>query len=291
MPPGSFGIKIIVVGAGYGGFACAIECDIISLGPDANCILLARWGLHDSLRSICGHHHRLTLHNYLGVQIRDLEFELPSFGAYPCEGHRAKVHRAGVQINLGEEVETYWEDAERGVSGVTTTAGEVYKAGLLVVSDGVRSPARKYVLGYTDTSRPPGYSVYRAWFDAVEQVVDKDPPTSFLCINGDVLYGWIGQDVRMLTLSRKNGKDKQTCRKAFRAPCGPRNTPVRDAQLTGESTRNKWHQAKPDEHGKHLDLPRPAWLFGFDAEARAYSVCGAATKKIEEKGYQLPTLS
>ncbi|KIJ64201.1 hypothetical protein HYDPIDRAFT_175598 [Hydnomerulius pinastri MD-312] len=418
-PPGSTGIKIVIVGAGYGGLACAIECtrkghEVIvlekvkelkiqgSLGPNASRIL-ARWGLHDRLWSICGHHHGLTLHNYLGEQIRYQEFELPSFGAYPYNGHRAEIHQVlyeyaeslGVQIKLGEEVETYWEDAERGVSGVTTTNGEVYEADLVVASDGVRSPARKYVLGYTDTPRPSGYAVYRAWFDAAEQGIDNDPLTSFFCVNGDVLYGWIGQDVHMLTASSKNGKsiswvithrddtplqdqwsfpgemadvlkivegwDPRCAAVLSKAPtctdwkliihdplptwiskvsrtmligdaahpflptsiqgasqaiedgvtlavalqlAGKQSVPlavrtwehiryqrVRDAQLMGESTRDKWHQAKPDDRGEHLDLPRPAWLFGFDAEAHAYSVYGDVAKKMEEEGYQLPVLS
>ncbi|KIJ59085.1 hypothetical protein HYDPIDRAFT_101380 [Hydnomerulius pinastri MD-312] len=379
-PPGSSGIKIIIVGAGYGGLACAIE-----------------------LWSICGHHPGLNLHNYLGEHIRFQASVQPLFGAYSYNGHRAEIHQVlynyaeslGVQINLGKEVVSCWEDEERGVSGVTTVDGELYEADLVVASDGVRSPARKYVLGYTDTPRPSGYAVYRAWFDAAEQGVDKDPLTRYFTTDGDVFYGWIGQDVHMLSSSSRDGKsiswvithrddtplldqwsfpgkmedvlkivegwDPRCAAILSKAPAcidwklivhdplptwiskvsrvvligdaahpflptsaqgasqaiedgvtlavvlqlaGKPSVPlairswehiryqrVREAQLMGESTRDKWHQAKPGDRGEHLDMPRPEWLFAFDAEAHAYSVYGDIAKKIEEEGYQLPTLS
>jgi len=59
----------------------------------------------------------------------------------------------------------------------------------------------------------------------------------------------------------------------------------------GESTRDKWHQAKPEDKGEQLDLPRPEWLFAFDAEAHAYEVFDEARKVIERDGYRLPNLA
>lgn len=56
----------------------------------------------------------------------------------------------------------------------------------------------------------------------------------------------------------------------------------------GESTRDKWHQARPDDRRESLDLPRPEWLFGFDAEKHVYDVYATTANDIEENGYQLP---
>ena len=76
------------------------------------------------LWSICGHHPGLNLHNYLGEHIRFQASVQPLFGAYSYNGHRAEIHQVlynyaeslGVQINLGKEVVSCWEDEERGVN-------------------------------------------------------------------------------------------------------------------------------------------------------------------------------
>ncbi|KAG2746956.1 FAD/NAD(P)-binding domain-containing protein [Suillus brevipes Sb2] len=66
---------------------------------------------------------------------------------------------------------------------------------------------------------------------------------------------------------------------------------VRDAQLLGESTRNKWHAAKVGDTGKSFELPMPEWLMGFDAEAHAYAVYDGIARSIVEEGYRQPTLT
>lgn len=60
----------------------------------------------------------------------------------------------------------------------------------------------------------------------------------------------------------------------------------------GESTRDNWHQAEAQGEAKaaHLDLPRPEWLFAFDAEWHAYDVYADVSRKIELEGYEFPTL-
>ena len=49
------------------------------------------------------------------------------------------------------------------------------------------------VKGYDDKPRSSGYAIFRAWFDAIEQGVDKDPLTDYMTKNGDAFYGWIGE--------------------------------------------------------------------------------------------------
>ncbi|KAF8074497.1 hypothetical protein FPV67DRAFT_1445561 [Lyophyllum atratum] len=65
---------------------------------------------------------------------------------------------------------------------------------------------------------------------------------------------------------------------------------VRLAQLMGESTRDKWHRNTTDSHGQDLDLPRPEWLFAFDAERHAYDAYEQVSRDIREGGYKRPTL-
>ncbi|KIJ59084.1 hypothetical protein HYDPIDRAFT_170978 [Hydnomerulius pinastri MD-312] len=65
---------------------------------------------------------------------------------------------------------------------------------------------------------------------------------------------------------------------------------VRETQLMGETTRDKWHRAEVGDKGAGFDLPMPEWLLAFDAEAHAYSVFDGTAKNIMENGYQLPSL-
>lgn len=57
----------------------------------------------------------------------------------------------------------------------------------------------------------------------------------------------------------------------------------------GESTRDKWHQAKPNDRGESMDLPRPEWLLSFDVEAHTYETYEVLAQEIKKGGYQLPT--
>jgi hypothetical protein len=66
---------------------------------------------------------------------------------------------------------------------------------------------------------------------------------------------------------------------------------VRDAQLIGETTRDKWHGAKAGDSGKSFELPMPEWLMAFDAEAHAYATYDGIARSIVEDGYHPPTLS
>ncbi|KAH7908343.1 hypothetical protein BJ138DRAFT_1174229 [Hygrophoropsis aurantiaca] len=418
-PPNSTGIDIIVVGCGYGGLSCAIECKrkghnvtilekipefkvlgVISLGPNAGRIL-QRWGIHDRIWPICRHVNNLILHNYRGDIVREQPLPLPLWGAYGYDGHRAEMHEViydyalsiGVDIRFDHGVDGYYEDEARGKAGVFVK-DEKFEADLVVAADGVKSQARHYILGYDDKPRASGYAIFRAWFDAKEQGVDKDPLTDYLCKDGDSFYGWIGRDVHFLASSTRGGKeiswvitrkddfeisdswsfpgkmedvlkvvdgwDPRCAAILSKAPscidwkliihdplptwiskttrvmligdaahpflptsqqggsqaiedgvtlaavlqmAGKENIPlavrswekiryhrVRHTQLMGEEVRNKWHQSKPEDRGESLDMPRPEWVFAFDAEAHAYGVYEATAKDILENGYQLPTL-
>jgi len=66
---------------------------------------------------------------------------------------------------------------------------------------------------------------------------------------------------------------------------------VRDAQLMVESTRDKWHQEKPEDKGEQLDLPRPERLPAFDAKAHVYEVFDEVRKGFERDGYRLQSLA
>jgi hypothetical protein len=65
---------------------------------------------------------------------------------------------------------------------------------------------------------------------------------------------------------------------------------VRLAQLTGETTRDKWHKSKVDAKAEDIVLDRPEWLLGYDVEKHAYEAWDETRMIIERDGYQLPVL-
>ncbi|KAI5118203.1 hypothetical protein M0805_005557 [Coniferiporia weirii] len=231
-PPRSTGVRVLVVGAGFAGLACAVECvrkghqvvvlekfgelkilgDIISFGNNAGRIF-ERWGLHDAFWPLCTHHQELHLHNAAGELLTTQKLPNKLHGAHAYNGHRGELHAAlfaharalGVEIRLGQDVTEYWEDEEKGEAGVLAN-GERLTADVVVGADGVRSRARTLVLGYDDRPKSSGYAIYRSWFDTHEQGVDTDPLTDYMCKNGDAFYGWIGPDVHFLASSSKGGK-------------------------------------------------------------------------------------
>jgi len=416
------GIDVIVVGAGFGGIACAIECkrkghrvmilekvhqlkqlgDMLSFGINAGRIM-ARWGIHEKLWSISRLAGELQIHDYLGGLIQVQKLPLPLFGAYSYSGHRGLIHEIliehakslGIEIRTGHQVVEYWEDEASGKAGVKIQTGETFDADVVVAADGIKSLARKYVIGYQDNSKPSGYAIYRAWFDAEEHGVTKDPMTDFMTIDGDQFQVWTGKDMHFIAVSTGGGKtmcllithkdntavdgewsfpgkiedvldlvkdwDPRCAALVSKAPscidwkllvhdplptwvsksgrvvligdaahpflpssvqgasqaiedattlaitlklAGKDNVVlgtrtwesiryqrVRDAQLIGETTRDKWHGAKAGDSGKSFELPMPEWLMAFDAEAHAYATYDGIARSIVEDGYHPPTLS
>ncbi|KAG2065133.1 FAD/NAD(P)-binding domain-containing protein [Suillus decipiens] len=224
------GIDVIVVGAGFGGIACAIECkrkghrvmilekvremkQLGHLGVNAGRIL-ARWGLHEKLWSVSSLSEELRIHDYLGGLIQVQKMPPSLFGAFTYNGHRAIFHQIllehakslGIEIRMGHQAVEYWEDEANRKAYVRIQTGETFDADVIFAADGVKSLARKFVIGYHDNPKPSGYAIYRTWFNTEECGVTTDPSTHFIT-NGDQNYAWIGKDVHLLAFSTFGGKD------------------------------------------------------------------------------------
>ncbi|KAK4705296.1 hypothetical protein P7C70_g915, partial [Phenoliferia sp. Uapishka_3] len=148
-----------------------------------------------------------------GELITSQKVEQKMFGARAYNGHRGEMHKIlwdhalslGVEIRCSSNVSSFWETETS--CGVICN-GETVEADVVVGADGVRSNARKLVLGYEDKPKPSGYAIYRAWFDAKSSGIADDPLTSMLVEGGkDHFYGWIGEDVHFLASSLKGGQD------------------------------------------------------------------------------------
>ncbi|KAH8843600.1 hypothetical protein MCOR02_008383 [Pyricularia oryzae] len=236
------GIKVIIVGAGFGGLTAAIECkrhghdvemyesfgelkslgDIISFGQNAGRIF-HRWTL-PSEPSQPGR---------IAQRMRELSINLQNYGfrihkwdtgevvlhqtspplvpdAPVFNGHRGELHQVVFDYardELGIPIHL-GQNVEQyfeqdDKAGIVLKSGEKVYGDVVVGADGVRSKARELVLGYVDKPKSSGYAVWRAWFPTTELL--KDPLTREFCENGDTFNGWIGPDVHFLTSTIKNG--------------------------------------------------------------------------------------
>jgi 2-polyprenyl-6-methoxyphenol hydroxylase-like FAD-dependent oxidoreductase len=90
---------------------------------------------------------------------------------------------------MGRRIASYHEDDKEGKAWVVTDEGEIFKGDVVVGADGVRSRARKLVLGFDDKPQSSGYAVYRAWFNAEDAGIHEDPLTREFVANGDTHTG------------------------------------------------------------------------------------------------------
>ncbi|KAJ5102969.1 hypothetical protein N7532_003498 [Penicillium argentinense] len=233
--PRPTGIKVIIVGAGFGGLTAAIEChrhghsveiyesfpklkalgDIISFGPNAGRIF-RRWSdgkVADRLKplSIDLKNHGFKIHKWTGELVHTQPAHEPDSEAPVFNGHRGELHSVvfnyardelGIHIHLGNRVSKYFEDGNQ--AGIILENGERVVGDVVIGADGVRSKARELVLGYVDKPKSSGYAVYRAWFPNTDMI--RDPRTRHFC-DGDTFNGWIGPDVHFLFSTIKNGQD------------------------------------------------------------------------------------
>ncbi|KAL2109655.1 hypothetical protein VUR80DRAFT_2149 [Thermomyces stellatus] len=230
------GIKVIVVGAGFGGLTAAIEChrqghdveiyeafpelkilgDIISFGSNAGRIFY-RWGENASvverLKKLSIRHEGFHIHKWDTGEVVYYQPRTPDNPtAPPLHGHRGELHEVvfehvrdelKIPIHLGHRVSQYFE--EDGHAGIVLQDGTRVVGDMVVGADGVRSKARELVLGYVDKPKSSGYAVWRAWFSNKDMIAD--PRTKAFCENGDTFNGWIGRDVHFLFSTLKGGAD------------------------------------------------------------------------------------
>ncbi|KAK3349142.1 hypothetical protein B0T25DRAFT_481607 [Lasiosphaeria hispida] len=231
------GIKVVIVGAGFGGLTAAIEChrhghdveiyenfpelkvlgDIISFGANGGRIF-NRWSdgaIARKLRSLSIDltEYGFRIHKYDTGEVVYHQKNAPQNPEAPVfNGHRGELHEVvfnyardelKIPIHLNQQVNEYFEEPDR--AGIVLTSGEKVYGDIVIGADGVRSKARELVLGYVDKPKSSGYAVWRAWFSNKDMI--KDPRTKEFVENGDTFNGWIGPDVHFLFSTIKGGKD------------------------------------------------------------------------------------
>ncbi|GAB7357031.1 hypothetical protein MBLNU459_g7856t1 [Dothideomycetes sp. NU459] len=190
-------LKVIVIGAGLGGCACALALhhqgfDVTvyeklrsfrrlgdSLGLGENALkLLRRWG-GDNL---------YTTLTKIGNQAPDMQIRRWNDG------------KILAQQPLMDMVVTFDET----IPSVIFANGKEERADLVVGADGIKSRARELVLGFADKPKSSGYSCYRAYFPS--EHLREDP----LCrdfVDHDCVNIWIGEDTHLVQNTLRDGKE------------------------------------------------------------------------------------
>ncbi|KAI1379872.1 putative monooxygenase [Hypoxylon crocopeplum] len=220
-------IKVIVIGAGLGGCACALALkhhghsvvvlerlkgfrrlgDSLGLGENA-LKLLERWGgtsLYRRLTSIGNQAPDMQIRRWHDGKILAQQ---PLMDMAGYIGHRGDYHEAfiqavkdaGIEIRMGCEVVSYNESKP----SVILADGTEETADLVVGADGIKSRARELVLGFEDAPKSSGYSCYRAYFSGKH--LQEDP----LCrefVDHDCVNIWIGEDTHLIQNTLRNGDE------------------------------------------------------------------------------------
>ncbi|KAJ0420300.1 hypothetical protein BJY00DRAFT_313239 [Aspergillus carlsbadensis] len=183
-------LNVIVVGAGFGGLATAIELtragcrvtvyelakdltrqgDVIMLAANAT-RLLADWGIFDAVRHMMAQPDALKIQTKTGRLL--LQQPLPrDFDGFPnIYTNRTRLQNhiyeyavsLGIQFVFGARITEYVEEEQAGRAGIMYQ-GSTHFADLVIGADSVHSRARWFVMGQEQPARKSGFAVYRSWF-------------------------------------------------------------------------------------------------------------------------------
>ncbi|KZT51429.1 FAD/NAD(P)-binding domain-containing protein [Calocera cornea HHB12733] len=216
--------KVIIVGAGLGGCACAMAMhyagfEVVvyekikkflrlgdSLGLGENALrLLERWGCLDKIVAIGNKSPVFHMRRYDTGEILATQRLLDMAGYI---GHRGDYHQAfidrvlelGIPIHMGTNVAKYNEDDP----SVTLDSGEIAQADIVIGADGIKSACRELVLGFTDKPKSSGYACYRAYMPGSRL---KSDPYAKRLVEKDCMNVWIGPDLHIVQNTCKDGEE------------------------------------------------------------------------------------
>ncbi|TVY14562.1 FAD-dependent monooxygenase OpS4 [Lachnellula arida] len=205
-PQAKLKLKIIIVGAGLGGLATSIalarrghqvtvmeqahQLGEVGAGiqiPSNSSLLLERWGLSNFLSGKVVEPQGMTFRrwengNAIGYTKLVPDFR-ESFGASYYVVHRADfhvaLHQRALQLGVDVKVNCKVVDYDLKAPAVTLANADSLSADLVIAADGVKSVARRLVLGGIDHQPVhTGFAAYRATVDV--QKMKADPDISWL---------------------------------------------------------------------------------------------------------------
>ncbi|PVH76698.1 FAD/NAD(P)-binding domain-containing protein [Cadophora sp. DSE1049] len=215
-------INVIVVGAGFGGLAAAIELtrkgcevkvfeavkrldnkgDVIMVGSNATRIM-KKWG-----PVLSGVSELAAQPNAMRIQDQDgkilLEQPMPTdYEGYPnFYTNRGCTQKSMYEYAVLQGVEFVFDARisdffETETSAGVVLNGEKYEADFVIAADGVHSNARTVVTKNSEKPQKSGFAVYRSWFQL--ERLRGNPKTEWIAASdSDLLLVWIGKDTHAI---------------------------------------------------------------------------------------------
>ncbi|KAJ4353245.1 uncharacterized protein N0V89_004972 [Didymosphaeria variabile] len=229
-------LNVIIVGAGFGGLAAAIECrergmnvviierysdsnsagDIIDFFPNGGKIV-KRWeggNVGKELHEIGADKiDVMELRKFDGTLISNIPWAInQEHRDTTYAGHRGNLHgcffrcvqRLGATIVLGQSVKEYMEKDD--AAGVRLADGQEFWGDLVVAADGGRSIARQQVLGLGDEKEGSGWAIFRTFFDSTEKQRSHPDLKEFMRTEKDNVRVWMSDHLSMLAYSWNNAE-------------------------------------------------------------------------------------
>ncbi|RTE70328.1 hypothetical protein BHE90_015269 [Fusarium euwallaceae] len=182
-------LSVIIVGAGFGGLAAAIELrqrgakvvvfeasenfekqgDVISIGANGTRIIRKWKDFWENFLSVSSQFEVAEIYDKTGKLLLTQHTQTEFDGNPAVFTARGKLHKMmfdyakslGANIQLGAKITKYWED-DTG-AGIFV-AGTKVCADLVLAADGVRTQARTAISGQEQKATKSGVAIYRAWF-------------------------------------------------------------------------------------------------------------------------------
>ena len=231
-------LRVLIVGAGFGGLTAAIECrlrgmdvtvvetyptslaygDIIDFFPNGGRIIEAWEGgrVGRDLMKVCiNQDDRFQYCKADGTVIWEEDWILePHHYWKQYGGHRGKMHKiildyaeeVGVKFEFGDRVVRYMDEAGQK-PGVTTASGRTHWADVVVAADGPKSIARQQILGLPDTKVNSGYAIFRAHFTLTEEHKANPHLVEFCDPTTDMTRLWVTNHLHMIIYTWNKGRD------------------------------------------------------------------------------------
>ncbi|KAI1078998.1 FAD/NAD(P)-binding domain-containing protein [Whalleya microplaca] len=240
--PGAPGLRVVIVGAGFCGLTCAIECrlrgmeacvvetyptsrtqgDVIDLFGNGG-MIVESWDngkLADTLMKMSiNQNDTFKFYNSKGELLcEDAWLKYPHHLRRQYAGHRGEIHELisdyaeslGVKFHLRETVLDYIEEDVEGPDGkvgVICKSGSRFMGDVVLCCDGPRSLARQKVLGLPDNKVSSGYAIYRAFYTLTPEMRKNIYLSRFCDPDHDFTGMWVGKDLHALVYSWNKGRD------------------------------------------------------------------------------------
>lgn len=231
-------LKVIVVGAGFGGLTAAIECkrrgmdvtliekyinteqygDIIDFARNGGSIM-AKWGDGSVGKQLIAR----GVNNSKFFQIHDAKGNLIFNDPFHHEkswyweqfhGHRGEFQgivvdhaiKIGVNVIIGKSVTKY--NDEVGYSSVNLDDGQELRGDVVIAADGPKSLALPQIFNTPiNVNMSAGYGVYRAHYKVTDEMRSNPILKDFISLEEDKTKCWYGNGVDMFAYCWNKGND------------------------------------------------------------------------------------